>query len=102
GKKSLMSPKLHTRGTPYSGISTPNAPMPEDFKLRAAQPCPGQPAPIVLRAYPFTGLHGVLDFTGLWASGDTRYMIEGDWHPTPLAHGTLAGKLSEAILGRRP
>src|SRR5207247_10519983 len=25
----------------------------------------------------------VLDFTGLWAAGDARYMIVGDWHPAP-------------------
>ncbi len=40
---------------------------------------------------------GVLDYSGLWASNDTRYLIDGDWHPTPLAHHTLAEKLVEDI-----
>lgn len=39
----------------------------------------------------------VLDYTGLWSPDDTRYAIEGDWHPTPLAHRTLADKLAADI-----
>jgi hypothetical protein len=42
----------------------------------------------------------VLDYAGLWASDDTHYLIEGDWHPTPLAHRTLAGKLVDDVFSR--
>ena len=40
----------------------------------------------------------VLDYRGLWSGDDPDYYIPLDWHPTPLAHRTLAQRLVEDIL----
>ena len=43
----------------------------------------------------------VLDYAGLWAGNDHDFMIEGDWHPTPLAYQTLSRKLArDLFVGR--
>jgi hypothetical protein len=44
----------------------------------------------------------VLDYRGLWKRNDPAYQIQGDWHPTPLAHKTIAEKLvTDLLVGLR-
>jgi hypothetical protein len=44
----------------------------------------------------------VLDYEGLWGRADTEFVIEGDWHPTPRAHETLAARIADHMATGEP